>query len=48
MTGNSGFETGFNMGNQNITITGRLVGSGRDLVAVIDNTYFDNSMRKGG
>lgn len=48
MAGNSGFSTGFNAGNQNITITGRLVGSGRDLVAVIDNAYFDNSMRKGG
>jgi hypothetical protein len=48
MAGNSGFLPSFNAGNQNITITGRLVGSGRDLVAVIDNTYFDNSMRKGG
>lgn len=33
---------------QNIQITGKLVGSGRDLVAVINNTSFDNTQRKGG
>ena len=31
-----------------IEVTGTLVGSGRDLVAVIDNTNFDNKFRKGG
>ena len=31
-----------------IEVTGRLVGSGRDLVAVIDSTNFDNKYRKGG
>lgn len=52
--GGGGISGGMNMGagygnpNQNITITGRLVGSGRDLVAVIENTNFDNSIRKGG
>jgi Txe/YoeB family toxin of Txe-Axe toxin-antitoxin module len=32
----------------NIEVTGRLIGSGRDLVAVIDSTNFDNKYRKGG
>jgi hypothetical protein len=32
----------------NITITGELKGSGRDLVAVINQTSFDNKIRKGG
>lgn len=32
----------------NVQISGKLVGSGRDLVAVINNTSFDNSQRKGG
>lgn len=31
-----------------IVVTGQLVGSGRDLVAVINNTQFDNSIRRGG
>ena len=31
-----------------VEVTGRLVGSGRDLVAVIDSTNFDNKYRKGG
>jgi len=31
-----------------IEVTGRLVGSGRDLVAVIDSTNFDNKYRRGG
>lgn len=34
--------------NNEIVVTGQLVGSGRDLVAVINNTQFDNSIRKGG
>jgi hypothetical protein len=29
-------------------ITGTLVGSGRDLVAVINQTNYDNKIRKGG
>lgn len=32
----------------NIQITGKLVGSGRDLIAVINNTSYDNTQRKGG
>jgi hypothetical protein len=32
----------------NIEVTGKLIGSGRDLVAVIDSTNFDNKYRKGG
>lgn len=32
----------------NIEVTGRLIGSGRDLVAVIDSTNFDNKYRRGG
>lgn len=32
----------------NIEITGTLVGSGRDLVAVINNTNYDNKYRRGG
>lgn len=32
----------------NLNITGRLIGSGRDLVAVIDQTNYDNRIRKGG
>lgn len=48
MGGNTGFNTSFSAMDQNITITGRLVGSGRDLIAVIENTNFDNSIRKGG
>lgn len=35
-------------GMQTVQITGTLVGSGRDLVAVINNTSFDNKVRKGG
>ncbi len=34
--------------SSNITITGELKGSGRDLVAVINQTSFDNKVRKGG
>jgi len=33
---------------QSINISGKLMGSGRDLVAVINQTSFDNSQRKGG
>jgi hypothetical protein len=32
----------------NVVITGELKGSGRDLVAVINQTSFDNKVRKGG
>lgn len=32
----------------NMVVTGQLVGSGRDLVAVINQTSFDNKIRKGG
>jgi hypothetical protein len=53
--GSGGSSSGFSgqtisaAGSQsNIQITGKLVGSGRDLVAVINNTSFDNSQRKGG
>jgi hypothetical protein len=34
--------------NNNIQITGTLTGSGRELVAVLNNTYYDNKVRKGG
>lgn len=37
-----------NMESMNIQVTGNLVGSGRDLVAVISNTSYDNKIRKGG
>lgn len=37
-----------NMESMNIQVTGNLVGSGRDLVAVINSTYYDNKVRKGG
>lgn len=36
------------MESMNIQVTGNLIGSGRDLVAVINNTYYDNKVRKGG
>ena len=34
--------------SNNIQVTGTLTGNGRDLVAVINNTSFDNTIRRGG
>lgn len=36
------------MESANIQVTGTLVGSGRDLVAVINQTKYDNQIRRGG
>jgi hypothetical protein len=53
--GSGGSSSGFSgqtisatTAQSNIQISGQLVGSGRDLVAVINNTSFDNKVRKGG
>lgn len=48
MSGSSGFNYGTMNQNQNINVTGKLVGSGRDLVAILYNTNIDNGYRKGG
>ena len=48
MVANRRTDVGANAFNNNIQITGTLTGSGRDLVAVINNTYYDNKVRKGG
>lgn len=44
----SGTDTSNFRRSNEIVVTGQLVGSGRDLVAVINNTQFDNSIRRGG
>lgn len=41
-------ETGRTSNTTRVEISGQLVGSGRDLVAVINNTNYDNKIRKGG
>lgn len=43
------FNTGLrSMDSLKLEVSGTLTGSGRDLVAVINNTYYDNKVRKGG
>ncbi|MEY3400441.1 MAG: hypothetical protein RLZZ86_38 [Cyanobacteriota bacterium] len=37
-----------NSSSSRIEVTGTLVGSGRDLIAVINQTNYDNNIRKGG
>lgn len=37
-----------NSESASIQISGTLTGSGRELVAVLNNTYYDNKVRKGG
>lgn len=47
-TGFSGQTMNAASSQGNMQITGKLVGSGRDLIAVINNTSYDNTQRKGG
>jgi predicted ribosomally synthesized peptide with SipW-like signal peptide len=41
-------NSGMTSASNKLEVTGKLIGSGRDLVAVIDSTNFDNKYRKGG
>ena len=41
----AGINSGF---NNKIEVTGTLTGSGRDLIAVINSTNYDNKYRRGG